>query len=269
MKKKIGFIGCGNIAEAIIKGLLNAGFDTNDIIATNKEKIERLEYIKDRYGINVTRNKSEVVERSNILILAVKPKDVQDALKDINLEDRSLISVAAGITTAYIESQFDGRAKVIRAMPNTSSMVGESVTAICKGKFAGDDDLRYAYDIFSSIGEVAVLDEDDFDAVTGLSGSGPAYVYYMMEALVEAGVKNGLDEEVARGLARQTIFGAAVMLKETGEDPSQLRLKVTSPGGTTMAGIMALESSGFKETIYNAVYEASRRSKEMRKNIGA
>lgn len=268
MRVKLGFIGCGNIAEAIIKGLLCAGVNPEDIIATNKERAERLEYVKDRYGINTTRSRDEVVDRSDVLILAVKPKDVNDALKGIAIGEKCLISVAAGITTAYIEALLGGTAKVIRAMPNTSSMVGQSVTAICKGKFANDEDLKIAFDIFSSIGEVMVVNENDFDAVTGLSGSGPAYVYYMMEALIDAGVKNGLDEEVARGLARQTIFGAAVMLKETGEDPSKLRQRVTSPGGTTMAGIKALESGGFKETICYAVDEASRRSKEMREGMG-
>ncbi|TZE80704.1 pyrroline-5-carboxylate reductase [Calorimonas adulescens] len=269
MEKRIGFIGCGNIAEAIIKGLLNAGYVSKMITATNKEKTERLKYIKETYGVQVSRDKKEVVDNSDLIILAVKPKDVVDALRDIQIGDRILISVAAGITTEYLGGMFKDNVRVIRAMPNTSSMVGESVTAICRGRFASDDDLNCAYEVFSSIGEVAILDEEYFDIVTGLSGSGPAYIYYMMEALVEAGIKSGLDAGVAQELARQTIFGAAVMLKKTGEDPSRLRLNVTSPGGTTMAGIMALESRGFKEIIYNAVYEASRRSKEMRESIGA
>jgi pyrroline-5-carboxylate reductase len=269
VEKRIGFIGCGNIAEAIIKGLLNAGYVSKMITATNKEKTERLKYIKETYGVQVSRDKKEVVDNSDLIILAVKPKDVVDALRDIQIGDRILISVAAGITTEYLGGMFKDNVRVIRAMPNTSSMVGESVTAICRGRFASDDDLNCAYEVFSSIGEVAILDEEYFDIVTGLSGSGPAYIYYMMEALVEAGIKSGLDAGVAQELARQTIFGAAVMLKKTGEDPSRLRLNVTSPGGTTMAGIMALESRGFKEIIYNAVYEASRRSKEMRESIGA
>ncbi|SHM19525.1 pyrroline-5-carboxylate reductase [Caldanaerovirga acetigignens] len=269
---KVGFFGAGSMAEALLKGLLGAGvFRAEDIIVINKQNDQRLEYIRKTYDVKVTRDYSEIAGECSILMLLVKPKDVGEVMERIksHLNERHLIiSVAAGITTSFIESFYSKELKVIRAMPNISCQVKESATAIAAGRYAGGRDLKKASEIFSSVGKVYFVDEKWLDAVTALSGSGPAYVYLMMEALTEAGVRAGLPEKVSYELAVQTVFGAAKMVVETGEEPLTLRKKVTSPGGTTMAGIETLEKMGFVNAIVQAVKSAARRSVEMRKESG-
>ncbi|MDN5331702.1 MAG: pyrroline-5-carboxylate reductase [Tepidanaerobacteraceae bacterium] len=270
--EKVGFLGAGSMAEALLKGLLGAGvFRAEDIFVINKKNDERLDYIKKTYGVNVTRDYSEIGRECSILMLLVKPKDVEgvmEKIKDHLKEEHLVISVAAGITTSYIEGFSPKKLKVIRAMPNISCQIKESATAIAAGYHAGESEIKKASEIFSSVGKVILVDEKWLDAVTALSGSGPAYVYLMMEALTEAGVRAGLPEKVSYELAVQTVFGAAKMVLETGEEPVTLRKKVTSPGGTTMAGIETLEKMGFVNAIVQAVKSAARRSVEMRKESG-
>ena len=270
--EKVGFFGAGSMAEALLKGLLGAGvFRAEDILVINKKNDERLEYIKKVYGVKVTRDYSEIARKCSILMLLVKPKDVAEVMekiKDHLKEGHLVISVAAGITTSFIEGFSSKKLKVIRAMPNISCQIKESATAIAAGCHAGECELKKASEIFSSVGKVILVDEKWLDAVTALSGSGPAYVYLMMEALTEAGVRAGLPEKVSYELAVQTVFGAAKMVFETGEEPVTLRKKVTSPGGTTMAGIETLEKMGFVNAIVQAVKSAARRSVEMRKESG-
>lgn len=269
---KLGFLGAGAMAEALLRGLLATGaVKAEDVIVINKRNDQRLKYIEEAYNVAVTRDYSRVVGESSVLLLLVKPKDMRELMERIGDEldeEHLVISVAAGITTSFIEQFSSKKIKVVRAMPNISCLVKESATALAAGRYAGERDVDRAFEIFSSVGKVYVVDEKWLDAVTALSGSGPAYVYLMMEALTEAGVKVGLPERLAYELAVQTVFGAAKMVLETGEEPVVLRKKVTSPGGTTMAGIEALEKMGFANAIMEAVKSAARRSLEMRRESG-
>ncbi|MFO7151916.1 MAG: pyrroline-5-carboxylate reductase [Bacillota bacterium] len=266
--ERIGFLGAGSMAEALLKGLISTGsVRPEDVIVTNRQNDQRLKYIKDTYGVRVTRDYSELVGESSVLMLLAKPKDIGELMKRIGeelREDQLLLSVAAGISTSFLERFSSRKIKVVRAMPNTSCQVGESATAIAAGRYAGEKELDTALRIFSSVGKVYVVEEKWLDAVTALSGSGPAYVYLMMEALTEAGVKAGLPAQLSHELAVQTVFGAAKMVLKTGEEPAALRKKVTSPGGTTMAGLEVLERMGFADAVVQAVQRAARRSAELR-----
>lgn len=266
-KGNLGLIGAGSIAEALLKGMLSCGvYMPGEIFVINRKNDERLRHFAEKYGVNTTRDYREVVSKCTTLVIAVKPKDVNQLLLTIReyvTADHVLISVVAGISTAFIESRLGGRVQVIRAMPNTSCQVKESATAVARGRYAGPGALEVADGIFSSVGKVIHVEEEALDAVTGLSGSGPAYVYLMMEAMIEAGIKAGLEREISEKLAIQTVFGAAKMALESGEAPGHLRKKVTSPGGTTMAGIETLESLGFTNSIIEAIKKAAARSREL------
>jgi|Deesub1362A_J573_1020465.scaffolds.fasta_scaffold00386_11 pyrroline-5-carboxylate reductase len=270
--KKIGIIGAGSMSHALIKGLINSKVNiaSEHILVTNKNKIHRLHYLKETYGVNITGSNKKVALESDIIIIAVKPNDVKDVLNDIGsvlTQNQLLISVAAGITTEYIEKNLENRVAVIRAMPNTSCHVNESATALAEGKWCKTKHLEMATEIFSSVGRVLKVKESAIDAITGLSGSGPAYVYLLMEGLIEAGIVSGLSRKESFDLAVQTVLGAAKMARETGEEPTLLRKKVTSPNGTTEAGIKVLEQKGFKESLILAVQNAANRSKELSKMI--
>ncbi|WP_169713737.1 pyrroline-5-carboxylate reductase [Paludifilum halophilum] len=260
-------IGAGAMAEAILSGLLkNKRASAEQIRLINRENADRLRQMESAYGIRCPRQKEKAIADANTIILAVKPKDMDQVLKQYKDDIRPgqrVISVAAGISTSFIEERLPRGTTVIRAMPNTSSMIGRSATALCGGAYATEEDLNSASATFSSIGSVVRVEEKDMDAVTGLSGSGPAYIYYLVEGLERAGVNAGLSHPVARQLTLQTLVGAAHMLLETGEDPAQLRHKVTSPGGTTMAGVQSLADHDFHQTLITAVKRAQKRSKEL------
>ncbi len=264
--RSVGFIGAGNIAEALLSGLLASRVASPDrCLVANKSNDERLARLA-RLGVRTTRDKARVMNHSDIVILTVKPQDMRQTLAEIapHASDRHLvISVAAGVTTALIEGYL-GRTPVVRAMPNTGCAVGASATALCKGRWAEERHLAAARAIFEAVGQVVVAPEPFFDLVTGLSGTGPAYVYFLAEALVDAGVRAGLSRDVARALVSQTVLGAGKMLVETGEEPVVLRQRVTSPNGTTMAGIRVLEEAGFYEAVVRAVERATQRSRELR-----
>lgn len=265
-KKTIGFIGAGSMAEAMVRGLVATGFPPGQLWLTNRSRRERLFQLRENWGVEISFEKAEVVKRADILVLAVKPKDMFEVLQEIGglvRQEQLVLSVAAGITSAFIESFLTAHVPVIRAMPNTSTVVLESATALALGKWAGPREEALARSIFGAVGQVLVVPEKDLDAVTGLSGSGPAYVYRMIEAMVEAGTRVGLDKTVARELVVQTVLGAAKMLRETGEDPALLRQRVASPGGTTVAGLEALEERGFPAAILAAVQKATHRAGEI------
>lgn len=264
--KRIGFIGAGSMAEAIVRGLLATGFPPERILLTNRSRRERLYELREKWGVEVTLDKAFLVNWSDILILAVKPKDMAEVLAEngqLAREEQLVLSVAAGITTRFIESNLMGQVPVVRAMPNTSTVVQESATALALGRWAKEKEAVLAGAIFGAVGQVLMVQEKDLDAVTGLSGSGPAYVYRMIEAMIEAGTQVGLTQTVARELAVQTVLGAAKMLRETGEDPAALRHRVTSPGGTTLAGLQALEERGFPAAIRAAIERATHRAGEI------
>lgn len=265
--KTIGFLGAGSMAEALMRGLIQGGVvRPEQMIVTNRSNRERLETLHRRYGVRTAASKAALVTEADILVLLCKPKDVSDLLSEIRpftFCGQILLSVAAGVNTAFLSAGLAPGVKVVRAMPNTSCQVGESATAICLGEGAGEDARTYSRAILGAVGRVVEVPEQQLDAVTGLSGSGPAYVYLMIEAMVEAGQHAGLPFDVARELAVQTLFGAARTLVETGEDPAELRRKVTSPGGTTMAGLQVLDEAGFTAAMVRAVARAAERSREL------
>jgi pyrroline-5-carboxylate reductase len=265
--KRIAFIGAGNMAEALIKGLLAAGVRPEQLIATDV-RTDRLETIRKAYRIDTLTNNREAVTKAQILLLAVKPQVMNAVLTDLNgtvVEDHLILSIAAGIRTAFIEGKFSQPTRVVRIMPNTPALVMAGASAIAPGRHATTADLETARLIFEAVGRVVQVEEHLMDAVTGLSGSGPAYIFVLIEALSDAGVRMGLSREVATLLAAQTVFGSARMVLETGEHPAKLKDMVTSPGGTTAAGLHVLEQAGFRGTLRAAVDAATRRSQELEK----
>ena len=264
---RVGLVGAGNMAEALLRGLLGTGTVTAErCVVTNRRNDERLARLAREWGVRTTRDKAELMRSVDVVVLAVKPADMREVLEEIapSASARHLVvSVAAGISLHAIEQALDG-VPAIRTMPNTSTAVSASATAVCAGRWADAEHLAVARRLFEAVGRVAIVPEPLFDAVTGLSGSGPAYVYLLAEAMVEAGVRAGLDGEVARDLVCQTVVGAGKMLAETGQHPTALRDRVTSPNGTTMAGLRVLEERGFAEAVHEAIERAAARSRELR-----
>jgi pyrroline-5-carboxylate reductase len=265
LDQTIGFLGAGNMAEALIRGLLHGGVAAAQIGASGP-RAERMAELRDAHGIRATTDNCELARGSQILVLAVKPqilervvREVQDAVQP----DALVISVAAGIDTQTIEGLLPAGARVVRSMPNTPALVRAAATAISRGQHATDDDLAVARFIFDAVGITVVLDESQLDAVTGLSGSGPAYIFLILEALADAGVKVGLSRRNAQRLAAQTVMGSAKMLLETDDHPGRLKDMVTSPGGTAIAGLHTLEEGGLRTTLMNAVETATKRSREL------
>lgn len=258
---KIGFIGSGNMAFALMKAVkpLSTKITASDV------KKERLDYIKKEIGAEVTTDNSEVVKRSNIIFLAVKPQKMADVLEQIkgNLKDQIIISIAAGITMSFIKSKLNYN-KVVRVMPNTPCLVGEMAAGFAID-YLSDKEVLLVEKILNSAGKAFLLKEEDLDAVTGLSGSGPAFVARLIEAFTEAGIKQGLGKDIAAELAIQTFKGTAKLLQDTGMSPDELVKMVSSPNGTTVAGREILESSDYKEIIINTVKKATQRSKELGK----
>jgi pyrroline-5-carboxylate reductase len=269
-EKVIGFIGAGMMGEAVARGLLKAGVPKARIHASDPEPARR-ELFRKQLGIAITADNRAVAEGADIIILAVKPFVVPDVLGEIahgvNL-DKLLISIAAGVTTDSIERKLGAKVPVVRAMPNTPCLLGEGATGITAGQYADFSHLELASQIFKAVGLVAVLPEDKIDAVTGLSGSGPAFVYMFIEALADGGVRMGLPRAIAIQFAAQTVAGAARMVLDSGAHPGELRDRVTTPGGTTIAGIASLERSGFRAAAIEAVTAATERSIELGKLKG-
>jgi pyrroline-5-carboxylate reductase len=265
--KTVAFLGAGNMAEAMISGTVQSGKIPNDqIIVSNRSNKGRLQEVNAKYNVRTMLKDDLPFEEIDILILAMKPKDIDKALDSINhlvKRDTVIMSVLAGITTSHMEEQLPAGQSVIRVMPNTSSMLKESATAISAGRFTSEDDMKSAKELLSSIGEVYVIDESEMDIFTGIAGSGPAYFYYLMEHIEKTGAEAGLDPKLARKIGAQTIFGAAKMMLEREETPTQLRENVTSPNGTTAAGLDALAEFGGGKAISEAVKGAEKRSKEI------
>ena len=265
--KKVGFIGAGNMAGALIKGFLAAGLCrakdlwVSDVAAAQRRRIKR------SFNVEGCADNRRLVKGSQTVILAVKPQDTDAVLREIRPEvtkDKLLISIAAGVSLRRLESALGPRARVVRVMPNTPALVGKGAAVAVRGARATAADERLTLALFGGVGEaVAVRREALMDPVTGLSGSGPAYVYLFAEALIEGGVREGLPEPVARRLAFQTLEGAAAMLKETRKSPAKLREMVSSPGGTTVAGLARLAQGRFRESVSAAVCAATRRSREL------
>lgn len=263
----IGFIGGGNMAEAILKGIISGGTAAESILVSEPLGPRR-QQLASTYGARTTADNCEVAHTCSTIILAVKPQlaaSVCSALKSDLNGKHLLVSIMAGISCSTLEGFFSEPVRVVRVMPNTPSLVLCGAAAIARGANAIEVDMAEVEAIFTMVGSCCRVDEKLMDAVTGLSGSGPAYVLTFIEALADGGVKNGLPRDVALSLALQTVLGTAKLLAETGEHPGSLRDKVTSPGGTTISGLHALEKGSFRATVMNAVEAATARSKELGK----
>lgn len=264
--RAIGFIGGGNMAEALIKGLLESGTEPGSIFVSEPMAARR-RLLKRRFGVEVGASNAEVCRVAELIVLAVKPQimaSVLGELADFADRKRLFVSIAAGIPLKKLEKGLGAAAKVIRVMPNTPCLLGRGASVLCGGSSVTTADLRDARTLFETVGIAEVVDREVLlDAVTGLSGSGPAYVYLFAEALIDGGVAAGLDRRLACKLAYQTIAGAAQMMIETGKEPAELRAAVSSPGGTTLAGLARLAKGRFSATVGACVAAATRRSKEL------
>lgn len=263
---RIAFIGAGNMATALIEGILAAKTAApSDVVATDVRQ-EALDAVAERYGIRTELDNNRAVADAQVVMLCMKPQQlaqVVSALSPSLPQDALVVSIAAGVPCAVIEGLLPGNARVVRTMPNTPALVQAGATGIAAGTHATADDVALAETLFSAVGTTVAVEEALIDAVTGVSGSGPAYVFRFVEALVDGGVAVGLDREQATTLARQTLFGAAKLLAESGEEAAVLRARVTSKGGTTAAGLAALEAAGFPEAIAKCVKAAADRGREL------
>lgn len=265
MESKVVFVGAGNMAEAIVGGMVAADFCAPEKIVLTDIRPERLADLKSEYGISTSGDNS-VVENSEIVLLAVKPQVMEDVLKEIApvLKTETLIiSIAAGISCSKIEKTLGCERRVVRVMPNTAALIGQGASAIAAGSLADEADIEVAEAILNCVGLTVRVAEEELDAVTALSGSGPAYVFYLLEAMLAAAAEMGLEEKTARSLALQTVEGAARLMKDSGESAADLRAKVTSKGGTTEAAIHALNDENVKGAIMKALQAAKARSVEL------
>jgi pyrroline-5-carboxylate reductase len=266
LKERVGLIGAGRIGSAILRGMLRAALLERPQLIASLPRPESREALERELGIRVTGDNREVCDFADIVMLTVKPQTIAPVLDEVAprlTAEKLVVSFAAGVPTRRIESHLAQGARVVRVMTNTPCVVGAAASAYAAGSRARPDDLERVAKILESFGTALRLEERHLDAVTGLSGSGPAYVFLFLESLADGGVQVGLTRETALRLAAQTLYGAAKMVLETGKHPSQLKDEVTSPGGTTIAGLYALEKGGFRGTVMDAVLQATRRSQEL------
>ncbi|MFB0508759.1 MAG: pyrroline-5-carboxylate reductase [Thermodesulfobacteriota bacterium] len=264
--KKIGIIGTGNMGESLISGLIYAKSAIPKNIICSDVRKERLKSVNDAYGVVTTTSNIDVVKGSEIVIYAIKPQIMASILRETAAHldmSQVIISIAAGVPLAAIESCLNKDLRLIRVMPNIAASVKEGAAAIAPGKHASKGDLKLAKAIFDSVGKSIIIEEEFMDAITGLSGNGPAYIFLIVDALADAGVKMGLSREDALLLSAQSVLGAAKLLLETGEHPGRLKDKVTSPGGTAIAALHTIEAGGLRTTLINAVEVGTNRSKEL------
>jgi pyrroline-5-carboxylate reductase len=262
---QIGFIGSGQMARALASGMVSAGIvPANQVLASDAYEAARCGFSEAVPGANTTNDNNQVVEKSDIVILAVKPQHISTVMSGLTGEkNKSLfVSIVAGATMATLSKGLQSD-RIIRVMPNTPCLIGKGASAFCRGPAATDEDATNIVKILASVGYVTELAEPLLDAVTGLSGSGPAFIYQIVEALSDGGVRMGLPRNIATALAAHTVAGAAAMVSETGEHPAVLKDRVASPGGTTIAGLQALEAGGLRVALINAVESATMRSKEL------
>jgi pyrroline-5-carboxylate reductase len=260
----VAILGVGAMGEALFSGLKRAGWAAGDLSLCVRRE-DRAAELGKRSRSLITLDPIEAIEDRDVVVVSVKPRDVPVVLGQLRMrvgKTQMILSLAAGITTATYENQL-GAVAVVRAMPNTPAIVGEGVTGIAGGAFANDEHIKRATEIVGAVGQVRVMDESLLDAVTAVSGTGPAYVFLMAEALTEAAVREGLPRDIAEQFVHQTIRGAAHLLTDTDTTPAELRSQVTSPGGTTAAAVHVLEERGFRALLEDAVRAAARRSAEL------
>ena len=266
MEKSVGIIGGGNMGEALIAGVIQSGLLTPREILFHEPRPERARYLQEKFEVTPVGSNSQLPRRASTLILAVKPQSVPEVLPDIApllKPHHLLISICAGVPLSYLQSFFPRPVRMVRAMPNTPALIQKGATALAPSPEARPGDISTAEGIFQAVGITVLVKESQMDAVTGLSGSGPAWVFAVIEALAAGGVKEGLSQDVALNLTTQTVLGAAHLIQATGKHPATLRDQVCTPGGTTMAGLYAMEEGGLRLALMNAVIAATKRSKEL------
>jgi pyrroline-5-carboxylate reductase len=266
---RIAVLGAGKMGGILLQAFLRSGLFSAEQIAVTVAHQVRAEALTKQFGLAVTTDNLRAVQGADIVLLAVKPTQVVQLVREVAPSLKQgvfLLSIAASVKTTAIEEAAEGLMPVIRAMPNTPAMLGAGITALCRGRFVADEQLALAQKIFETVGRVVVVDEKHMDAVTGLSGSGPAFLYIILESLAEAGVNVGLPREIATQLAAQTAYGAAKMVLETGSHPALLKDEVTTPAGCTVDGILELEEGGLRVTLIKAVKRATERARELAGN---
>jgi pyrroline-5-carboxylate reductase len=264
--KKLALIGAGKLGEGLLSGLLQSGFIAPGHVEATVAHQPRADALAKKHGVKVHTDNRRAVRGADLVIVALKPQQVKGFLRETRKSlSRSalIISAAASVTTSLIERELGHRARVVRAMPNTPCLIRHGMTAIARSQHATDADLAIAQKIFASMGRVVVADEKHMDAITGLSASGPAYVYMIIESLAEGGVKMGLPRELSTELSAQTLLGASAMVLETGEHPAKLKDVVTTPAGCTIDGLLELEEGGLRVTLIKAVVRAAHRAKQL------
>ncbi|HTR33005.1 MAG TPA: pyrroline-5-carboxylate reductase [Gaiellaceae bacterium] len=266
MERRIAIVGAGRLGESLLRGFLSSGWRTADDLVVTARRPERRAELTERYGVDAIESNADAVAGARLAIVAVKPQDVDGVLEEISSAvspDHTLLSVAAGVTTSWIESHLPAGARVVRSMPNAPALVHEGIAGISPGKSATDVDLALAEEALGHLGAVVRLQEKDLDAVTAISGSGPAYFALLAEAMIEAGLLLGLSRDVSTRLVVQTMLGSALLLRDEKMHPVELREAVTSPGGTTTRAIRELELSGVRAAFLNAINAATERSREL------
>jgi pyrroline-5-carboxylate reductase len=268
ISKKLFFIGSGNMARAIISGLIGARLIKAENIVCNDIVRQKVLKLARDFGVSIAQDKGKAILGVDIIFISIKPQNILEVFNEIRNFVKSktiVISIVAGITTKFIEDNIKKDVAVIRAMPNTPALVRLGATALCKGRFVTDKQLRKVKSLFSSIGKAEILDEKDFDVITALSGSGPAYIFYFCQLMQKAAQKLGLNEEIAKKFAVQTVYGAGKMLDATKESAEALKEKVKSPNGTTQAALKYFESQNLSNIVYESMKQAMERSKELSK----
>lgn len=274
--EKILFSGAGSMAESIVRGLIHKGVaEPLQITMHNRSNQERLAYLTSQYGVRTSfqeADKDKDLLEASVIVLAMKPKDAADALRALGSKltgNPLIVSVIAGLSISTMQALLGKPLPIARTMPNTSSSIGLGATGLAVSTEVTPDQLATVMSMFEAVGQVSVIPESQMEILTGVSGSGPAYIYYMMEAMIAAGIDGGLTPEQARELTVQTVLGAAVMMKETGEDPAKLRQDITSPNGSTQAALEVLDAHRFSEGVKAAVHRCAERSREMGEAVKA
>jgi pyrroline-5-carboxylate reductase len=264
--RKIAILGAGRIGEALISGLLSSGWREPAEIAATARRVERVAELRDRHGVEATLSNSDAAAKAALVVISVKPQDIDALLAEVGdliLPEQTVLSVAAAIPTALIEARLASGVPVVRAMPNTPSTVHEGIAGLCAGAHAADEHLDLAEEALSHLGGVVRVSEGSMDAITAVSGSGPAYFALLAEAMIEAGILLGLSREISTQLVVQTMLGTAKQLRDEKMHPVELREMVTSPGGTTIAAIRELEMAGVRAAFLNAIQAAMVRARQL------